>query len=99
MNFQNPTRYADDVLWNITNVSTLSFTNEFGGTILAPTEMVTNNGPIDGTLVAWSFTGTGELHDYSFTGSLPIPEPSSLAVLSLAMFGIGWLRRRRRASL
>ena len=45
VNFQNPTNYADSVLWNITDVSSLSFTNEFGGSVLAPSASVTNSGP------------------------------------------------------
>jgi choice-of-anchor A domain-containing protein len=99
VNFQSPTSYADSVLWNVTDVSSLSFTNEFGGTVLAPTAAVSNSNPIDGTLVALSYTGTGELHDYPFKGPLKTPEPSSLAVLSVALLGIGFLCRRRRAAL
>ena len=38
VNFQNPTSYANYVLWNFaSDVTSLSFTNEFGGTVLAPT--------------------------------------------------------------
>ena len=97
VNFQNPTTYADSLLWNITDASSFSFTNEFGGSVLAPSAVVTNSSPIDGTLVALSFNGTGELHDYPFTGKLPAPEPSSLAVLSVALFATGLLRRHPRA--
>jgi hypothetical protein len=99
VNFKNPTSYADSLLWNLTDESSFSFTNEFGGSVLAPSAVVTNRSPIDGTLVALSFNGTGELHSYPFTGKVRAPEPSSLAVLSVALFGIGLLRRRQRASL
>jgi choice-of-anchor A domain-containing protein len=98
VNFQSPTSYADNVLWNVTDVSSLSFTTQFGGTVLAPTAAVKNNGPIDGTLVALSFNGGGELHDYPFDGPLPAPEPPGLAVLSVALVGTGVLCRRRRRS-
>lgn len=96
--FKNPTSYADSVLWNITDVSSLSFTNEFGGTILAPYASVTNQVAIDGDLIAASFSGSGELHDYPFKGPLPTPEPSGLMVMAVGLLGTGawrWRTRRR----
>lgn len=94
--FLNPTTYADSVLWNITDVSNLSFTNEFGGSILAADATVMNSSSIDGTLVALNYDGSGELHAYPFNG-IPMPEPSSIAVLAAAIAGIGAFRLRRRA--
>jgi hypothetical protein len=71
LNFQNPTGYADAVLWNFVNATGLTFPNEIGGSILAPFASVTNDGPIDGTLVADSYSGDGELHSHPYTGTLP----------------------------
>jgi choice-of-anchor A domain-containing protein len=95
VNFENPTTYADSVLWNLTDVSSMSFTNEFGGTVLAPSASLSNSNPIDGAVIALNFSGTGEIHDYPFAGKLPAPEPSGLAVLAVGLLGVGFLRRGR----
>jgi choice-of-anchor A domain-containing protein len=108
VNFSSPTSYASAVLWNFVNATGLTFSNEFGGTVLAPLAAVTNNGPIDGTLVANSFSGNGELHSYPYTGttasggqiggggnSTPAPEPATMAVLGVGLAGLAAVRRRR----
>ena len=71
VNFSDPTGYADTVLWNFVNATNITFSNEFGGSVLAPLAAVTNDAPIDGTLVASSYTGNGELHDDPYTGTFP----------------------------
>lgn len=111
VNFNNPTGYAATVLWNFVNATNLTFSNEFGGSVLAPLAAVTNNAPIDGTLVAASYSGNGELHSHPFTGTFPsttaspvltsttsvaAPEPASLAIIGSGLAGFAALRRRRR---
>jgi hypothetical protein len=71
LNFANPTGYASSVLWNFVNATGLSFAGEIGGSILAPLAAVTNSDAIDGTLVAASYAGNGELHSHPYTGTLP----------------------------
>lgn len=97
-NFLNPTADASDVLWNFYNATSLSFGSEFGGTVIAPDAAVSNSNPIDGDLIASSFTGGGELHNYPFLGNLVFaaPEPASLSVLGVGLIGLIAARRRKR---
>jgi choice-of-anchor A domain-containing protein len=100
INFQNPTSYAGNVLWNFVNATGITFSNEFGGTVLAVNATVTNSNPIDGTLVANSYNGNGEIHNYGFTGTLPspvnAPEPGGLALIGTGFIGLGLARWQRR---
>jgi choice-of-anchor A domain-containing protein len=107
LNFANPTSYAAHVLWNFANAIGLSIPNEIGGSILAPLAAVSNNAPIDGTLVAASYSGSGELHTYPFSGTLPdglsglsvatvlVSEPASLALIAGGLPVLAAFRRRR----
>jgi choice-of-anchor A domain-containing protein len=84
------------VVYNFYQAQTLGISGiSVQGSVLAPLANVTfSNGNIEGNLVAGNLTGSGETHDYPFVGTLPIPEPSSLALVA-ATFG-GFLMRRRR---
>jgi hypothetical protein len=59
-----------DVIFNFESNASLSVT-QFDASILAPGATVTSSSPINGTLFAANFDGNGEIHDYTFQGTLP----------------------------
>jgi choice-of-anchor A domain-containing protein len=65
----------DNIIWNFFDATNLEFETLLGGSVLAPNASVTNHNQIDGTLVASSWTGQGELHEYAFDGTVPTPAP------------------------
>ncbi len=92
LNVNNPTRYAEQVVWNFINATGLTLGTMVGGA-------VTNSNQIDGTLIAANFTGGGELHSYAFTGTLPaspVPVPPAALVFGAGLTPPGALRARRR---
>jgi len=94
---------ADDTIWNFYQAKSVTIGTQIAGSVLAPLANVTNDNQIDGALVANSWTGNGELHDYPYTGASPIPptsvsaapEPSTWALTLAAVGGIGLMLRRR----
>jgi choice-of-anchor A domain-containing protein len=99
-NYEGNDSADSDILWNFYQATSLDFNTLIGGSILAPDASVTNNNQIDGTLVAQSWTGQGELHEYGFDGTLPsqtpsqTPEPASIVLFALGLISFGLLARR-----
>lgn len=79
LTFADPSGYASSVLWNFVNATGLSFPSEIGGTVLAPLASVSNSAPIDGTLVANSYSGGADLRSHSYTGTLPDGSSTTVA--------------------
>jgi len=105
-NFQNGSAYRSNVIWNFVDATSINL-GSYGieGTVLAPYATVTNSNPIEGTLVAAAYVGTGEIHYYPFSGqaaflnsfATPIPEADGLVVLSIGVATLAWRRRQTRA--
>lgn len=83
------------VLFNFWNATSLNFGGiGMQGSVFAPQANVSfSNGNIEGQLIANSFNGGGEMHLSPFSGTVPVPEPASMAALAI---GLGALIRRRR---
>lgn len=102
-NFNAGADVNQHVLWNFADASRLDFQRSWHGSILAPDAFVTNSTAMEGTLIAGSFKGGGELHDYAFLGTLPasnVPGPATLGILVIGLAGLVHARtaRARRAT-
>ena len=91
------------IIWNFIDATSVNLQRIVHGSVLARNATVTNNTPIEGTLVARHFTQGGEVHLGTFNGTIPfaaVPEPASWAMMiaGFAMAGAA-LRRRPRVAL
>ncbi len=90
-----------NILYNFYEADTVSISNiGVKGSVLAPYADVDFNwAHIDGSLIASSLTGTGELHQFQFDHNVPVaPEPvsSTLFILGGATLGLRrfWNKKR-----
>jgi choice-of-anchor A domain-containing protein len=102
-NFNAGAAVNQHVLWNFADATRLDFRRSWHGSILAPDAYVTNSTAMEGTLIAGSFKGDGELHNYAFRGTLPsasVPEPGTFGILVIGLAGLVHARtaRARRAT-
>ncbi len=96
----------ENIVFNFTEATSLATTGfSFYGSVLAPQAHYTfNNGNVEGNLVAASVSGSGEFHNYRFTGNLPpltprqpAPPPVSVPEPAL-MLGLGAVAIAARAA-
>jgi choice-of-anchor A domain-containing protein len=88
--------WAQDVLYNFYEVNSLTVSGKMTGSVLAPWAAVTGTaGQMEGSLIAQSFTGQWEFHNFDFMGGTP--EPAPFAVVGLGLLGLAYFRKRRRA--
>ncbi len=97
-NDETGTTGANDIIWNFYNATTVNLNTLIPGTVLAPLANVSNGNQIDGDLIAKSWTGNGELHDWAFDGPLPVsavPEVSTWMMMLMGFAGVGFCAMRK----
>ncbi|WP_051431889.1 choice-of-anchor A family protein [Rhodovibrio salinarum] len=93
-----PFALADNILWNFSDVTSLTFGTQFFGSVLAPNAAVTNTSPIEGSLIADSLVLNGEVHQQPFAGDLPTTRvlgPGTLVLFGGGLLALGAVGRRR----
>ncbi|MCB5190974.1 choice-of-anchor A family protein [Methylobacillus arboreus] len=91
-------RIASQVIWNFYNAETVDLGRQFGGSILAVDAHLTNWADIEGNVYVQNLTQRGQIHQFGFTGDIPVvavPEPSTYAMF-LAGLGLLAFGARRR---
>jgi choice-of-anchor A domain-containing protein len=61
---------SQNIIWNFENATGVSVPG-WDGAILAREADVSNNAPINGAVIANSFSGTSELHNFAYQGTIP----------------------------
>ncbi|NNM76294.1 choice-of-anchor A family protein [Sphingomonas sp. ID1715] len=88
------------IIWNFIDATSVNLQRIVHGSVLARNAAVTNNTPIEGSLVAKSFTQGGEVHlgTFGYTVPFAVPEPASWTMM-IAGFALAGAAMRRRNPL
>jgi len=87
------------ILWNLPNATQVNVNNNFNGALLAPgANLSLTGGGMNGTVAVNSISvQNAEIRRFNYTGyTPPVPEPSSVVLLGLAIAGFGYYGLRRR---
>jgi choice-of-anchor A domain-containing protein len=101
-NMEAFTSICDNVLFNFYEAETVTLSSgSVKGSILAPlANIVANNGSINGTVIAASWSGSMQLNYAPFTETAaettPAPEPCTAILLSSGLIGLAGLRKRMK---
>ena len=89
---------AGRVLFNLVDASTVSFSGGMTASFLAPLASFTTSwGHIDGQVVAKSWSGSVQINDLPFSGTISaVPEPERYAMLAAGLAVVGFVAARRR---
>jgi choice-of-anchor A domain-containing protein len=97
---------ADSILYNFYQATALNISGiGVQGSLLAPLAAVNfSNGNLNGTLIAGSLFGSGEIHIAPFKGDLltpttAVPEPATWALMILGFGAVGMAVRRRSRTI
>ncbi|MYM65779.1 choice-of-anchor A family protein [Pseudoduganella sp. FT55W] len=99
-NFNNGSNLGSKLIWNFTGENTaVTIGNTMAGQVLvADGSFRNNNGNVDGGVYAKTLYQYGEIHQQTFTGTLPaVPEPGTYAMLLAGLGLMGFMKRRFRA--
>lgn len=95
-NFNDNANLGSHIIWNFVGVDKLNL-NSWHGAILADGTTLAANSQLNGFIYAENYLGNGELHDHTaFTGLLPVPEPSTYAMLGVGLAALVLMQRRRQ---
>jgi choice-of-anchor A domain-containing protein len=98
-NFNNGSGLGSQLIWNFTGLNTAVTVDKTiaGQVLVANGSFRNNNGNVDGGVYAQTLYQYGEIHQQTYTGTLPaVPEPGTYAMLLAGLGLMGFMVRRCR---
>ncbi len=92
---------VQNLVWNYDQATGLTLSGGVIGTVLAPFASVTGGfTQLSGQLIAQSYSGNTEFHNFVFDGQLPAsdaPEPGSLGITGVGLITLAYVLRQNRS--